>query len=97
MENKNGHSANKMNNRGIVSAKKFEHAVRTLASLLRKKPLTAREAAEMMDCARGTAYARLKAVQESGFPVGEMVVPAPSGPAATAYFVMPKKREKKAS
>lgn len=60
-----------------------------LASLLRRRPLTAREIADRMKCCKPAAYARVRALIERGDRVLEIrrTDRARRGPSPVAYWI----------
>jgi len=59
-----------------------------LAALLKRKPLTARQVADELECCRPTAYQRIRALEERGDAVFKIAAPAEgTGPRPVAYGV----------
>jgi hypothetical protein len=72
----------------MTRAQEYERTLERLVSMLRRKPMTAKQIAQQMGCCIPVAHERIAALLERG--AGVYMVPTDSkrtGPKATAYGV----------
>lgn len=66
-----------------------EEALRQLANLLRKRALTARQIADLTECSKPIAYARIETLRARGVKFTERKVrQGIAGPKATSYRIV---------
>lgn len=74
----------------MPSRTEYDQTLDQLATLLRQKPMTARQIADELKCCRPAAYQRLRALKKRGDPLRKVRTPKQQGrpgPRAVRYEI----------